>query len=108
MKFKASKLVNTSQAKQIFRFRTRMSNVKSNFKSQYIKEGLTCPLLGCSEMEDDQHLLKCNITSGYRVNSPVNFDKLSSGKVDEQLKIIELLVSAENIRDSLLEDQKLP
>ena len=84
-----------------------MSNVRSNFKSQYSNIGLTCPLPGCSEIEDDQHLLKCNVTSSLRSESIGSIDKLLSGKVEEQVRVIKLLVSAENIRDSMLEEQTI-
>ena len=85
-----------------------MSNVRSNFKSQFSKIGLTCPLPGGSDIEDYQHLLKCNITSSFRENTPVKYDKLLSGNVQEQATIIKLLVSAEKIRDSLLENSSVP
>ena len=99
-----SNLVNTTQAKQLFRFRTRMSNVKSNFKSMYSKIGLLCPLPGCLEIEDDKHLLNCNIADSARQDIKIDFMKLYSSNVKEQIILIGLLVSAENLRDSLLED----
>ena len=99
-----SNLVNSNQAKQLFRFRTRMSNVKSNFKSMYSKVGLQCPLPECLEIEDDKHLLECEITNRLRNDTSVEFKKLYTGNVKEQLIIIDLLVSAEKIRDTMLED----
>ena len=60
-----SKRLNANQVKQLFRFRTRMSNIKANFKSKYTKIGYLCPLK-CGQYEDDQHLLKCSKTAIYR------------------------------------------
>ena len=99
-----SSLVSTNQAKQLFRFRTRMSNVKCNFKSKYSKEGLLCPLPGCLEIEDDKHLLNCNIADSARQDIKMDFMKLYSSNVKEQIILIGLLVSGENLRDSLIED----
>ena len=99
-----SRLINVNQAKQLFKFRTRMSNVKSNFKSMYSKIGLLCPLPGCQEIEDDQHLLTCKITNSSSVDTSVDFKKLYNGNVNEQASLIDMLISVENSRDSILED----
>ena len=100
--FKA-KNVFTSQIKQLFKFRTRMSNVKSNFKTKYSKVGYLCPLIGCGKFEDDNHLLKCAKTEKYRDNIiNLQFEKLFSGNSKEQGTLIDYLVKAENIRDSLV------
>ena len=90
---------NTSQAKQLFRFRGRMSNTWSKYKD----DNILCPLKGCIEVEDDKHLLACSITENLRDNVQVNFEDLYSGSVQNQEIIINLLVSAEKIRDSILD-----
>ena len=58
--------ISPDLAKTIFKFRTRMSNVKINFKSKYSENDLLCPLEGCDEIEDDNHLIKCKIIDGKR------------------------------------------
>ena len=98
-----SNVINTSQAKQLFRYRGRMSNTRQNFRSKYKEDNLLCPLEGCNEVEDDKHLLTCSITENLRDNVQVKFENLYSGSVQNQAIIIDLLVSAEKIRDSLLE-----
>ena len=50
-----SKLTN-KEKQLLFNFRTRMSNVKVNFKNGYTD--LTCKL-GCKEEESQQHLFQC-------------------------------------------------
>ena len=94
---------NTSQAKQLFRFRGRMSNTCKKFKSKYKDDNILCSLKGCIEVEDDKHLLACSITENLRDNVQVNFEDLYSGSVQNQEIIINLLVSAEKIRDSILD-----
>ena len=99
--FKSTKL-NTSQVKQLFRFRTRMSNVKANFKFKYSKSGYLCPL-SCGEFEDDQHLLKCSITKSYRRQLNVKFENTFSGDSDELGVLTDLLMEAEKTRDAIVE-----
>ena len=46
-------------ANLLFKFRTRMFNVRNNFRNQY-RTNLICPL--CREREDSQeHLLECRV-----------------------------------------------
>ena len=47
------------------------------------------------------------MTSSLRSESTGSIDKLLNGKVEEQVRVIKLLVSAENIRDSMLEEQTI-
>ena len=98
-----SSVINTSQAKQLFRYRGRMSNTRKNFRSKYKDDNILCPLEGCNEVEDDKHLLACSITENLIDNVQVNFEDLYSGSVQKQKIIINLLMSAKKIRDSLLD-----
>ena len=101
-----SKRLNTNQVKQLFKFRTRMSNVKGNFKSKYTKIGYICPLK-CGQYEDDQHLLKCSKTEIYRSNSEAKLENIFSGDINAQGVIIDLLMKAEKTRDLLLENKNI-
>ena len=49
-----SNAISTEQAKLIFKIRTRMINVKNNYRHSY--QDLTCPLK-CKEMDIQEHLL---------------------------------------------------
>ena len=66
-----SSQINTSQAKQIFRYRCRMSNTRKNFPSKYREDNILCPLPGCNKEEDDNHLLICTITENMRDNASI-------------------------------------
>ena len=94
-------------AKSIFRFRTRMSNVKNNFKSKYSESDLNCPLTGCDEIEDDIHLSKCKIIDSQRSNidANINYTDLFSRNIDKQIKVVKYLEEGEKIRDTMMEKQ---
>ena len=49
---------NIQLAKFLFQARTRMLEVKCNYKEKYTREGLQCEL-GCSEQDNQEHLLTC-------------------------------------------------
>ena len=58
---KASENIDTKLAKFIFHARTRMLNVKENFRNRYSNEkAQTNCALGCPEPDSQQHLLVCN------------------------------------------------
>ena len=100
-----SSLVNSGVAQDIFKFRTRMSNVKNNFHSNYID--LSCPLDGCSELEDDKHLLQCAVSKEERLNQvEINYEKLFSRNIEEQVEIVDDLSTGLIIRDAIMEKQR--
>ena len=48
----------TEEVNTLFKFRTRMFNVRNNFRNQYRSTNLQCPL--CETSEDSQeHLFEC-------------------------------------------------
>ena len=49
-------IISTKEAKSLFKFRTRMANVKENFKTMYSQDDINCP--ECLNVSDSQeHLL---------------------------------------------------
>ena len=59
MKYLDDERFTPDLANLLFKFRTRMFNVKNNFRNQY-KANLLCPL--CRESDDSQeHLLECRV-----------------------------------------------
>ena len=57
---KASENIDTKLAKFIFHARTRMLDVKENFRNRYSNErAQTTCALGCPEPDSQQHLLVC-------------------------------------------------
>ena len=97
-----SKFLHTNQVREIFKFRTRMSNVKANFKSKYQNIGFLCPL-DCGQFENDKHLINCSKTKNDRSEVKVNFEKLFNGNNKDLGVLIDVLTNAEKVRDSLLE-----
>ena len=88
--------------KLLFKLRTRMTQVKRNFKSAY--SSLTCNL--CQKEEEDQvHLLSCpNILSEcieLRDDTEVEYEDLFSD-VKKQLKAVKLFDKVFKARDKLL------
>ena len=104
--FKSSSVV-PDDIRDLFKFRTRMSNVKNNFKSKF-KNNLTCPLSGCDEIENDIHLANCKIINSKRsvINEDIDYFDLFRNNVDEQFDITCYLSEGEKIRDELLECQE--
>ena len=104
-----SSLLNSDVAQDIFKFRTRMSNVKNNFHSKY--KDLTFPLNGCSDLEDDKHLIMCGVIATELRTSDTNkensYKRLFSKKVQDQVTVIEELCDGLLIRDAILEKQNL-
>jgi hypothetical protein len=106
-----SSSIHCNQARDIFKFSTRCSNVRSNFKSKYTNTGLQCPLLGCDEREDDPHLINCKITEDYRrllgLEICPDYQKLFNGTVEERGQVTSYLKEAMEIRDCILEKQDI-
>ena len=97
-----SKTLSTQQAKLVFQFRTRMVQVKENFKKN--SQNLLCP---CCHKEDDnqRHLIFCEKLT----KSQVSQNEYNSifGNCDEKICFtipkLEILVTQ---RNSIIEDSK--
>ena len=81
----------------LFKFRTRMFNVRNNFRNHY-KTNLLCPL--CSEEEDSQeHLLKCKIIVEELNWNEYRYQDVFSEDPDVLLNIAKVLKRAIKIRE---------
>ena len=96
-KYLKSKNLTTNQKKIIFKFRTRMINVKGNFSSSYIN--LNCRFNCFNQIESQEHLLSCNqlpnliADSDYRLlfgNNP-NISEIAR-KLEQNLKARDNLI----------------
>ena len=72
----------------LINLRTRMINVKDNFKNMYESNDLLC-VLKCGKYEDQQHLLECDVlidkcTALYE-DATVNYEDLFSTENKQQL-----------------------
>ena len=88
--------ISTDKAKLIFQFRTRMIQVKLNYKNNNLNN-LICPC--CKKKEDDQvHLIFCESLTNTSVS--LSEYKALFGNADESIKEVitkmEILISQRN------------
>ena len=93
----------TNDEKQLlFRMRTRMTDVKLNFKNKYVDH--LC-LLGQIEEESQSHLMECLILKdkceALKENMEVEYKDIFKNNTKQQ-KVIKLLREIWNTRDILL------
>ena len=72
--FEAAHVEDTCMAKLIFHARTRMLNVKANYKSQYLKTDMNCPM-GCPVLDSQEHVILCTKIESFCLNSEKNEPK---------------------------------
>ena len=87
----------------LYKFRTRMVSVKSNFKSQFGQD-LTCRF--CTEEETQSHLLSCNEIIQGVDTSEVVYEHIF-GSTDEQEKVAQVLSKIMKIRNTKLKSLSL-
>ena len=81
----------------LFKFRTRMFNVRNNFRNQY-RTNLLCPL--CCEQEDSQeHLLKCKVILKELSGQQYHYEDIFSEDLDKLLNIAKALKKVVKIRE---------
>ena len=83
----------TEDVNTLFRFRTRMFNVKNNFRNQYRSTNLLCPL--CETCDDSQeHLFECSkIRDDISTDQPTNisYSDLFTNDCNRLLQVSQLL-----------------
>ena len=83
----------TEDVNTLFRFRTRMFNVKNNFRNQYRSTNLLCPL--CETCDDSQeHLFECSkIKDDISTDQPTNisYSDLFTNDCNRLLQVSQLL-----------------
>ena len=94
------------------KLRSRNIDVKSNYKTKFTKnnvENLECSIVGCFDIEDQQHLLKCKPIL-QRFHKMQNFKNVSYedifSNVQKQKKITDLYINLLDTRKKILEEQK--
>ena len=87
-------------AMKIFMYRGRMSPVKGNFKTKY-EYDLSCPVQGCGEIDEQDHLLAhCDTVNSNDKNIINNvYAKLFSDDPDEVLTVYTLLAKVMSKRE---------
>ena len=87
----------------MFKYRTRMINVKDNFRESH--QNLDCKL-GCSNQIDDQkHLFSCQFLPNQI--SEIQSNHLYGNSVDEVvINVIKKLTQNIKVREQLIEDSR--
>ena len=97
-----SKQVYSTTAKNIFKWRTRMFELKNNFKTKY--SNFSCPLC-FKHLDDDESLLTCEILNSPKSeNINLNYKDLFKQDVEKMLSIGKSLQEAWTVRNVLLSD----
>ena len=98
--------ISTEEKITLFKFRTRMIDVKCNFKNQY-GENLTCYF--CSYEDTQSHILSCKELIGDINISGVQYNHIFSDLITEQEKVAKLLnmiLKKRNLKMKLLATNK--
>ena len=93
----------------LFKFRTRMTNVKSNFKSIYDHEDISCDLCDKWFSQTDSHLLDCETIPSKCPSLARNFDAEYEdifGSFEKQLNIVNIFKEVFEA-NFLLDEQQL-
>ena len=99
--FKHNK-IDIKTVRDIFKFQTRLSNLKDNFKNLY-KEDQNCPIPNCSGIDNQRHLLE---HSDFHIdNKEGYYNKLFSSNPDDNLEIIKVLKKSMDQRQMHLNDE---
>ena len=94
--------INPRIARDIFKYQTRLSNVKTNFKA-FFNDDLNCPVPGCSRIDNQSHLL--DHCDEQIENREIFYSKLFSLNPEENLEVIQLLVKSMAHRVKYVEDE---
>ena len=98
--------ISTEEKITLFKFRTRMVDVKCNFKSQY-GENLTCYF--CSNEDKQSHILSCKELVGDINISGVQYNHIFSELITEQeraAKLLNMILKKRNLKIKLLATNK--
>ena len=98
--------ISTEEKITLFKFRTRMVDVKCNFKNQY-GGNLTCYF--CSYEDTQSHILSCRELIGDIKISDVQYNHIFSDLITEQEKIAKVLnkiLKKRNLKIKLLATNK--
>ena len=95
-----SKEINPSQAKLIFKIRTRMLNLKNNFKNGH--KDLSCPICG-KGLDSQQHMMMECLKLGDMLNLQ-EYNTLFGENEEKIAKVIKKVEKILNSRSTLLDD----
>ena len=87
----------------IFKFRTRMYNVKNNFRNNYKQSNTKCPL--CTVHDDSQqHLFECSEIRKQLPNLKTKHDDIFSSDIDSMIAVGKELKEIVDVREDLVSE----
>lgn len=98
--------IYTPMAQQVFNWRTRMANFRSNFS--HGNEDLTCPM-GCLHLDSQENILKCEIIQdNIDIDvSSVNYFNIFSSDIQKMKLTFEVLQKVMKIRKEIVGDETI-
>ena len=66
---------NVADSRTMFRYRTKMLELKDNMKRRYGRDNLSCEACSSGEAESQSHVLRCTAYDGIRDGLDMNNDK---------------------------------
>ena len=111
-KYLTSNLFSNYEVELLFKLRSRMLDVKSNFKSKFTYNNvmnLQCSIVNCYDEESQQHLLFCKpliekLHKNYKISN-TTYRKIFS-KITDQKEVILIYADLIDIRNQILTKQK--
>ena len=90
-------------ANTLFKFRTRMYNVRNNFRNKYVNTNILCPL--CTlDVDTQEHLLKCtSIQNALHTKHTPNYEDIFSHDNEILLNIARNLKVVVEVREELIQ-----
>ena len=104
-----SNLFSNYEVQVLIKLRSRNIDVKSNFKTHF--RNLQCSINNCSEIEDQQHILKCKpvlkkLDRKQLIKlSKVKYEYMFS-KTKYQKNLIDIIIPVLDMRNSILKEQE--
>ena len=102
-KYLKSSLFSNTEVEVLSKLRSRNLDLKSNFKNKYTFNGianLQCSIAGCSEIEDQPHLMKCTkilneLDTNYVLYN-LSYDDIFSDDERKQKRVTIILITYRN------------
>ena len=91
--------ITQEEAKEIFKLRSKVTEVKENFKGKY--ENIECEL--CKEEENQEHIMTCKeLNKNEKIEKIPDFEEIYKGNITNQLKIVRKFLENMKKRKKLL------
>ena len=89
--------ITKQEAQEIFKLRTRTSDVKTNIKGKY--ETLECDACK-TEQETQKHIIKCNILNEKNEKEPIEYEEIFTGNVKMKIAIVKRFLENTKLREN--------